>query len=332
MNGLRRRGLLQRAAAACCALPCVAWPAGSAPRIVMVTWRGPTAVEAGFTEFWKTTALSPRFEMHDAAQDPLRLVQIAREVTAQRPELVYAWGTPCTLGLMGAYSEPHPVIGREIPLVFALVADPVGAGIVASLQAPGRNATGVSHMPPVAAHWQAMRRYGDAQSVAVLYNGSEPNSVANVREWRALAQREGIALHAEAFESGPAGQPVITGVEARIAGLRRRGARWLYLGPDTFVFTHLQRIATGALAAGLRTFASTESQINAAAPVLAGLVSRFSHVGQFAAHKANQLLSGQASVPVETLSRFSLVVRLQTARALGALPPLGLIDHAEFRR
>jgi putative ABC transport system substrate-binding protein len=323
MNVTRRRGLLFGAAAACCIPPCNSWAVGGTPRITMVTWRGPTAVEAGFADFWKTTALSPRFEMRDAAQDPARLARIAQEVAAQRPELVYAWGTPCTLGLMGPHDRPQ---------LFALVADPVGAGIVASLQAPGRNATGVSHMPPVAAHWQAMHRYGEAQSVAVLYNGSEPNSVANVRDWRALAQREGIVLHAEEFESDPAGQPTIAGVEARIAGLRQRGARWLYLGPDTFVFTHLQQIATAALAAGLRTFASTESQINSPAPVLAGLVSRFSHVGQFAAHKAHQLLLGQASVPVETLSRFSLVVRLQTARALGALPPLGLIDHAEFRR
>ena len=93
-------------------------------------------------------------------------------------------------------------------------------------------------------------------------------------------------------------------------------------------------MAAAAKRENLPTFATTESLIDTKAPVLAGLVSRYRAIGEFAAYKAEQVLVGHhhaRDVPVETLSRFVFIVRVDVAKALGFLPPITLLNYAEFR-
>ena len=70
-----------------------------------------------------------------------------------------------------------------------------------------------------------------------------------------------------------------------------------------------------------------------ASGALLGLVSRYYNVGQFAAYKAERILSGHApaqGIPVETLTRFSLQIDLRVARRLDVLPPLEMFNYAEL--
>ena len=102
--------------------------------------------------------------------------------------------------------------------------------------------------------------------------------------------------------------------------------------PDSFLGTQARGLVVpAALAAGLPAFASTEQLM--ASGALLGLVSHYYSVGQFAAYKAQQILSGQAPadrIPVETLTRLSLQVDLRVARRLGVLPPLEMFNYAEL--
>jgi putative tryptophan/tyrosine transport system substrate-binding protein len=65
--------------------------------------------------------------------------------------------------------------------------------------------------------------------------------------------------------------------------------------------------------------------------VLTGLVSKFYQISQFAAFKAEQMFKGKRSVPIETLKRFLLIVRLNTAKQINAYPPPRLLNYVEFR-
>jgi putative ABC transport system substrate-binding protein len=83
--------------------------------------------------------------------------------------------------------------------------------------------------------------------------------------------------------------------------------------------------------AGLPTFASTEQLMETGA--LTGLVSRYHSIGQFTAYKVEQILLNRIPadrVPVETLTRFSLQVNLDTAEALKLVPPLPMFNYAEI--
>lgn len=324
---MKRRDLLALAGA-------VALGAHAAPRpfrIYMVTWRGITDVERGFQGYLAEHGVPVEYVWRDAAQERYRLREFAREARDMHPDLVYTWGTPATLGMAGTFDAPNAL---GVPLVFALVADPVGSRIVPRLAAPGRDVTGVFHVAPAAAQIQAIRAYRSFRKLGVLYNPAEANSVAVVRALGEELRRGGNELAEARFATNASGEPLADGVEDRVEGLRQAGAEWLYLGPDTFLYTQLARVAAAAQAQRLPTFATTESLIGSPAPVLAGLVSRYREVGAFAAYKAQQILEHRAAareLPVETLTRFSFVVRVAVARALDFLPPVTLFNYAEFR-
>lgn len=300
-------------------------------RIALVTYRGKTAVEAGFVEQLAARGLAVDYRHHDIALDPGRLPALVQLLRAERPDLVHAWGTPVTLGLAGRWDAVDPRQHlSEIPIVFSLVAAPVGAGIVPSLASSGRQLTGVSHLAPLGAQLEAMRGYAPLRRLGMLYSGNEANSLAVLAELRRLAALQGFALQAQALASDAAGKPQADGLEQGLA--RLKGVDWLYLPPDSFLSSiAASRLLPAAERLGLASFASTEQQMQAGA--LMGLVSSYRAVGQFAAHKAEQILrEGRepASLPVETLSRFALQIRLPLARRLGRLPPLALFNRAEF--
>jgi len=328
---VKRRSALAILAAAAAG----AWAPGARAarpwRIYMVTWRGMTDVERGFEGYFAQRGIAVDYTWRDAGQDPARVAEFAREARELRPDLVYTWGTSATLGMAGTHDAPLPAAA---PIVFALVADPVGSKIVPRLAAQGRDVTGVFHVAPLAAQLRAMRAYRPFTRLGVLYNAAEANSVAVNDALGAELARGGGHLVRAAFAKGADGRPLADGIEERVRELRAAGAQWLYLGPDTFLFTQIGRVAAAAREERLPTFATTESLIASPAPVLAGLVSRYQTIGAFAAYKAEQILGGgkrARDLPVETLSRFSFIVRVEVARALGALPPVTLLNFAEFR-
>ena len=146
MTSSRRRDFLL-AAAALAAAPVLHAQTGKSvrsakpPRIFIVTWRGETAVEKGFREYWKIHRADAEFIARDAGQNRARLAEFEAEILREKPDLVYTWGTPPTVGLAGTIDKPHAVIGKTIPLVFAAVTDP-GVMIAGHLP-PSSSVTGV---------------------------------------------------------------------------------------------------------------------------------------------------------------------------------------------
>lgn len=311
------------------------------PRIYMVTWRGRTEVERGFTDYWREHAGAAEWVWRDAAQNRETLQSIRAEIMDAKPDLIHTWGTPPTLALAGAFDKPDAFIGKRIPLVFSAVADPVGARLVGSrdeLMSPTRRITGVTHVAPLSAQWEAMQAYRPTRRIGIIYNRLEPNAMATLADWQQLASRVGIDIVAEPFHVNDSQQPTIDGIEDKLGRLKAASVDWLYLGPDSFLFTQVNTVASLATRLGIPTFAATESHLNAKTPVTAGLVSKFLHVGQFAAFKGMRLLresqgpTETARGPaIETLRRFSLIVRMDSAHQLKLYPPLKLLDIAEFR-
>jgi ABC-type uncharacterized transport system substrate-binding protein len=300
-------------------------------RVYMATWRGMTDVEKGFQEYLGKRGVPVEYIWRDAGQDRAKVAGFLQEIREMKPDLVYAWGTSATLGLTGTYDKPNEV---GAPVVFALVAQPVAAKIVPALTGQKRDVTGVYHVAPIAAQLEAMRAYLPFSKVGTVYNRAEQNSVVIVDELRRELASRNVKLLEATFAADAAGRPSVEGIEQRIAELRAGGAQWLYLGPDSYLFTQIERVAAAAMREKLPTFATTEALIESTAPVLAGLVSRYRAIGEFAAYKAEQILAGgkrARDVPVETLTKFSYMVRVDVAKSLGVLPPITLFSFAEFR-
>jgi putative ABC transport system substrate-binding protein len=307
-------------------------------RIYMVTWRGITPVEKGFEGYLRSRGVNVEYLWRDAGQNPARIEEFVREIRgmtgAERPDLIYCWGTPPTLGIVGAFDAPdRKRFIDDIPVIFALVASPVGAKIVPSFRDQKRNVTGIFHVAALESQLEAIGAYRRFTKLGVLYNAAERNSVATAEGLRALGAKQGFSVLEQTFDRNAEGKAISTNIDAKISALKAGGADWLYLGPDSFLFTQLEHIAAAAMAERLPTFSATEGALTTKGKVLAGLVSKYSSVGAFAGFKAEQILvKGLAArdIPVETLSLYSYLVRMDVAKELDFLPPIALFNYAEF--
>ena len=302
-------------------------------RIYAITFRGMTDVERGFQDYFASRRIPVLITFRDLNRDATRMPGFLEEIKRTKPDLVYTWGTSVTLGVVGSYDSYDPSTHiTDIPVVFTLVAAPVLAKIVPDLKSSRRNVTGVFHVAPTEAQIRAMASYRPFKSIGILYTPTEQNSVVVVDEVREVSKRLGFAVVAKPLKLDAAKKVTAEGAPEMIRELKDQKVDWLYLPPDSYLGTQAKSIIIpAAMAAGLPTFASTEQLMDTGA--LTGLVSRYHSIGQFTAYKAEQILVHKvppAKIPVETLTRFSLVVRMDVAEALGLPPPLPMFNYAEL--
>ena len=301
-------------------------------KILMLTFRGETEAERGFRDLLDTAGLKTQIISRDANRNIANLPSMIADLGTLKPDLIYTWGTPLTLGVAGPYDSQDPKYIRDIPVVFALVAAPVQARIAPSFASSGRNVTGAVHVVPTDVQMKAMQSYMDFSTVGILYSTGEQNSVAIVGEVEAFCKGIGAKVIARPFNTDAAGRPTADGVEEMVAQLRASKADWLYLLPDTFLGTIYDRVTPAALAAGLPTFGAAELAIREGG-ALVGLVSRYYSVGQLAGTKAVDILSHgtpPSRIPIETLKRFSLIINMRIAKSLGIYPPIAMLNYAEL--
>jgi putative ABC transport system substrate-binding protein len=302
-------------------------------QIYAITFRGMTEVEKGFADYLSSRKIPVRITYRDLNRDATRMPGFIEEIKATKPDLIYTWGTSVTLGVVGAYDTPNPgQYINDIPVLFTLVAAPTMAKIVKELAAPRRNVSGVTHVGSTDAQMRAMAKYRPFKTVGVLYTPTEQNSVAVMKEMRRIGDEKGFRVIERTFKLDGNRKPTAEGAADLLREIKESGAEWLYLPPDSYLGTLAEAlIIPTAMQMNLPTFASTEQLMQAGA--LSGLVSRYYNVGQFTAHKAEQILVGResiANIPVETLSRFSYQVRMPAARQLKMPPPLPLLSYAEL--
>jgi putative tryptophan/tyrosine transport system substrate-binding protein len=322
------------AAFAQAAAPAQAPAAATKPfRIYAITFRGMTDVEKGFQDYFTARKIPVEITFRDLNRDASRMPGFLEEIRRMKPDLVYTWGTSVTLGVVGPFDKINPQTHiTDIPVVFTLVAAPVLAKIVPDLKASGRNVTGVFHVAPTETQMRAMASYRPFQKIGVLYSPTERNSVVTLEEIREVGKKMGFSVIEKKFQVDAANKLTAEGAAGMIADMKAQSAEWLYLPPDSYLGTQAQKVVIpAAMENGLPTFASTEQLMEAGA--LTGLISRYHSIGQFTAYKAEQILVARKSpqkIPVETLSRFSFQVQLDSAIKLGLPPPLPMFNYAEF--
>lgn len=301
-------------------------------RIFMILFRGWEEACNGFRDYFRYRSIDVDLIVRDAEQNLGRVAEFVREANETRPDLVYLWGTGTTATALGPWNgTDNRRYLRDVPCVFNIVTNPVGTGVIRSLESPGREATGTIYVVPTNVQFRTMQAYRAFQRAAVIYNRLEPNSRLVVDELKDLTGQQGGTLIDLPVTLNAAGRPDPDSIAGLVQAAKRGDAQWLYIPPDTFLNDHRAVLTTTALEQGLPTFAASERFV-IFAEGLAGLVCRYYNIGAFTAFKAEQILiQGRpaSSIPVETLNRFSLVVRFQSARRLRFYPPMSMVRYAE---
>jgi putative ABC transport system substrate-binding protein len=213
-----------------------------------------------------------------------------------------------------------------IPIVFTTGNDPVRAGLVAALNKPGGNITGVTTMnAELGSKWVGLLHdlLPRATRFALLVNpGTRANStemVANVQD-----AATAIGLQLEVVYAGTSGE-----LEAALAGAAQRQAGVLMIVGDSLFLDNRAEIAELALHHRLPAI-----YVNRAFPEVGGLMSyasdwtdTFRQVGVY----CGRILKGAkpADLPVQLQTRFRLVINLKTAKALGLIISDNLITLAD---
>jgi putative tryptophan/tyrosine transport system substrate-binding protein len=211
-----------------------------------------------------------------------------------------------------------------VPIVFALVDDPVGMGLIASLARPGGNVTGLSmQSTDLAGKRVALLRevVPGLHRLAIMANVEFPFAASEMSEVQSAART--LGLDAATFEIRRA-EDIAPTFEA----LKGR-ADALYVVGDALVITHRVRINTLALIARLPTIYFVREYVEAG-----GLMSygpSFPDLFRRAADYVDKILRGAkpGEIPVEQPTKFDLAINLTTAKALGLTIPESFLLRAD---
>jgi ABC-type uncharacterized transport system substrate-binding protein len=303
--------------------------------IYMIQWRGPTETDQGFTEYFEQEGIPAKFVVRNAERDAGKIPGFVAEIKQLRPDLVYLWGGAAPPLVVGRYDAVDPnrhVV--DIPVVACMVADPVELGVVPTWKSSGRNVTGTSHVAPLEVQLRGLQAYSPLRHLAVMYNTTEPGPGVVVEKLRRLSTTFGYKLSAWPVPLDDAGKPRADSLPSLVKKIAATKPDFLYLGPDSFLGAQRRVVTAAAREQKLPTFVSSEIYLKEA-DALAGIVSRYYNMGQFCAYKAEQILVRgikPQDIPFETLKRFTYMIRSDTARSIGAYPPLNLLNMAELIR
>jgi putative tryptophan/tyrosine transport system substrate-binding protein len=247
-----------------------------------------------------------------------RLPALAADLVARRVAVIAAVGGPVS-GLAVKASA------TAIPFVFISGVDPVKLGLVASLNRPGGNATGVNiFITAVEA-----KRLGllhelvpTAASIAIVLNPNSPEYEAQLQDVQSAAQA--IPKPVQIIKAGTDGE-----IAGAFATAVRSGAQALQVCADPFFNSLRERIVALAAQHAVPAIYETRSYATAGGLISYGpdLADMYRQVGNY----VGQIIKGAkpADLPVVQPTRLELVVNLKTARVLGIEVPATLLARAD---
>ncbi|PJG52515.1 ABC transporter substrate-binding protein [Bradyrhizobium forestalis] len=247
-----------------------------------------------------------------------RLPQLASEMVSATPDVIIAgFGTLAPKAAIAATTS--------IPIVFTSVGDPVGAGLVASLNQPGANVTGLSAQAKdiTAKRLELLEELVPGKKlVAVLANPDTPYTVLALRELKSAASALNQPM--TVFEAR-----VVDQVAAAIDGASRSGAASIIILEDP-VFLGAKRAIVELLAkARLPAIYGPRAYSEVGGLISYGPDQR--QIYRRAAEYVDKILKGAApaGLPVEQPTKFELVLNLRAAKELGIDVPPTLIARAD---
>ena len=251
-------------------------------------------------------------EYYDAGNDTSTLDSILSTASGDGSDVIVAIATP-TAQSAARYAE-------EIPIVFAAVSDPIGAGLTSSLEEPDKNITGTMDDIQVDQILEAALEIDpDMQRLGVIYNASEANSVTNIEKAKTFCEENGIELQEVTVTSTNDVQQAVT----TLAG----SCDAIFSPNDNTVASAMSAAAQAALEAGIPYYVGADSMVSDGGFLTVGI--DYEELGRETARMVDQVLQGTdvADIPiVQFKTDLSIYVNASTMEALGRTLPASIAD------
>ena len=246
-----------------------------------------------------------------------RLPSMAAELVRRHVAVIAAITTPCALAAKTATAT--------IPIVFEVGGDPVELGLVASLNRPGGNLTGVgllnAELGPK--RLELLHELVPAAAiVAVIVNPANPNSEALLADLQSTAHTLGLELRVLRASSD-------SELEAVFATLAQSRAGALLIGTDPFFNSRSVKLAAFAMHQSIPVI--YQYREFAAAGGLMSYGASFTEPLRLAGVYVGRILKGEkpADLPVQQVTKMQLTINMKTAKALGITFPRTLLGRAD---
>jgi len=277
-----------------------------------------SAFEQGMRAAGWTKDVTVHLDYRWGGTDPGHAASAATEVAALKPDVVVAVGSPVVVAMQR--------VTATIPIVFAIVSDPVGQGVVASLAHPGGNLTGFSNLEPgIGGKWLDLLKEiaPNAARIAVMFNPA-------TSPYNELFQRS-VEDAARSFDVEVTRTSVHDDAEVAAVFERLAGQPNAALLVPSDAFTYFRSATIVALAAKHRLpaiYAFRRFTVDG------GLVSygvdAFDQV-RLSASYVDRILKGAKprDLPVQTPTKYTLIINLKAAKALSLNVPPSLLATAD---
>jgi putative ABC transport system substrate-binding protein len=300
-----------------------AQPAGKIPRIGFLFYGAPgpsaeiDAFRQGLRELGYIERQNIAVEYRFAGGQVERLPELAAELVRLKPDVIVTPATPPSLSAKQAT--------RTIPIVFAGVADPVGAGLIVDFARPGGNITGVASISAELGGKRLELLKGvapKAARVAVLYNPGDRANVLVLKQLQESAPALGLTL--QPLEVRGPGD-----FNGAFVAMTRDHAPALFVAAGVLTFEHRKALVDLAAKSRIPTMWGHRQFVDAGG-LMSYAVNYYDQVRRAATY-VDKILKGAkpGDLPVEQPTKFELVINIKAAKDIGLTIPQSLLGRAD---
>lgn len=234
----------------------------------------------------------------------------AKNMVAANYDMIIAIATPAAKSAFAATDD------TEIPVIFCAVSDPVAAGLVESIDAPGYLCTGTSDVLDLEAQVALIKAMQpEVKSIGILYTSSEDNSITNLKNFKAICDKEGIEVVATAVQGASDIPSAAEELASKVDCINNF--------TDNNVVNNLSVVLTAADKYGIPVYGSEEEQVINGC--LASVSIDYVALGRVTGEMAVSVLKGEdaSTMAVKTITEATPVINSSVLKKLGLSTPEG---------
>lgn len=247
-----------------------------------------------------------KIEQQNAQGEQANAQTIAKQFVDAKKDLIFAIATPA---VQAAYNST-----KDIPIVFTAVTDPVKAEVAKDWKSSGTNVTGTSDKVPVEKQIDLLKKLlPNAKTVGVIYNTSETNSVVQVNELKAAAEKQGLAVKEIGVTNVNEINQNLTSALGQIDVL--------YTPTDNTVASGYALVGKLCIDKNIPIIGAEDAVVTKGG--LASIGIEYYKLGKEAGFKAAEVLSGKkpSEVEITTLSDMTFTINTDVAKKLNVAIP-----------
>ena len=234
----------------------------------------------------------------------------AKNMVAANYDMIIAIATPAAKAAFAATDD------TEIPVIFCAVSDPIAAGLVESMEAPGYICTGTSDVLDLEAQVAIIKAMQpDVKSIGILYTSSEDNSITNLKNFKSVCDKENIEVVATAVQGASDIPSAAEELASKVDCINNF--------TDNNVVNNLSVVLSAADKYGIPVYGSEEEQV--VNGCLASVSIDYVALGKVTGEMAVEVLNGAdaSAMPLKTITEATPVLNSSVLKKLGLSIPEG---------